>query len=153
MNDNIFIEQLIAALLPAAVLLMLVVMRDKHREPASQLIKAILLGVAIVIPVIATEFAAQFAGTILGLGTDSLMGALYTSFIGAALPEEAFKLLALWFLLRKNRAFWGCAIRLHCFVLVAKALERKLLDNRNRHKTTLCAPTIPVAKIKICYNI
>ena len=105
MNDNIFIEQLIAALLPAAVLLMLVVMRDKHREPASQLIKAILLGVAIVIPVIATEFAAQFAGTILGLGTDSLMGALYTSFIGAALPEEAFKLLALWLLLRKNRHF------------------------------------------------
>ena len=98
MNDNIFIEQLIAALLPAAVLLMLVVMRDKHREPASQLIKAILLGVAIVIPVIATEFAAQFAGTILGLGTDSLMGALYTSFIGDALPEEAFKLLALWLL-------------------------------------------------------
>ena len=73
---------LAAALLPAILLLYYIWRKDPYKEPLSWLAKAFLGGIAIIIPVSVVETA-----------------------IGAALPEESFKLLALWLVLRRNPYF------------------------------------------------
>lgn len=96
---------LIAALLPAVVLWVYVWKKDAQPEPASQLVKAILWGVAICIPV---AFAEQLVQNMLfgvGGGPTSLFGTTAEAFFVAAIPEETAKLFALWLVLRKNPYF------------------------------------------------
>ena len=94
-----------AALLPPLILCLYILMKDPQPEPKSQLIKAILYGMAICIPAVFLEMGIEAAL----FGTDgmpsSLCGSTAQAFIVAALPEESLKLLALWLVLRHNPYF------------------------------------------------
>lgn len=93
---------LIAALLPAVLLWLYVWKKDAKKEPTKELVKAVLWGLAICIPV---GFAEQFISAILfgsGGGPVSLFGTTVEAFFVAAIPEEAAKLFVLWLILRKN---------------------------------------------------
>lgn len=94
-----------AALLPAIILWVYIWRKDPQPEPTSQLLKAVLYGIVIIIPVYFVELAygILFWGPI--GEPSSMVGAFVDAFLVAALPEESFKLFALWFLLRKNPYF------------------------------------------------
>ena len=65
--------------------------------------KAVLYGVAICIPVALLEMVIQHV--LFGEGPTTLFGTTIDAFFVAALPEEGFKLLVLWLLLRHNPYF------------------------------------------------
>lgn len=94
-----------AAVLPAILLLLYIWEKDTQKEPTSWLVKAVLWGVAICIPVALVEGGIEA----LLFGVDgkpsSLLGTTTLAFVVAALPEETFKLFALWVVLRKNPYF------------------------------------------------
>ena len=95
---------LVAALLPAIFLWYYIWKQDPQPEPTSWLVKAILYGVGIIIPVFLTESIIQLC--LFGEdGPTSLFGTTIEAFVVAALPEEGFKLLVLWLILRKNPYF------------------------------------------------
>jgi RsiW-degrading membrane proteinase PrsW (M82 family) len=96
---------LTAALLPAILLLLYIWKKDTQKEPTSWLVKGVLLGVAICVPVSIIEMG--IASVLFGEGGSptNLTGTTTMAFIVAALPEESFKLLALWQVLRKNPYF------------------------------------------------
>ena len=94
-----------AAILPAILLWLFIWKKDTQKEPTSWLLKAVLWGVAIIIPVAILESGIE---TIL-FGVEgkptTLLGTTTMAFGVAALPEETFKLLALWMVLRRNPYF------------------------------------------------
>ncbi len=94
-----------AALLPALLLLLYIWKKDPQPEPTSKLLKAFLAGVLICVPVSIVEMAIQ--SLLFGEGGEgtTLIGSTAEAFLVAAIPEEAFKLLALWLLVRKNPYF------------------------------------------------
>lgn len=96
---------IIAALLPAILLWVYIWKKDKQKEPTSWLLKAVLRGVVIILPVLIVEFGMQ---TLL-FGEEgkpsNLIGSTADAFLVAAIPEEGFKLLALWIILRENPYF------------------------------------------------
>lgn len=96
---------LTVALLPAILLLLYIWKKDTQKEPTSWLVKGVLLGVAICVPVSIIEMG--IASVLFGEGGSptNLTGTTTMAFIVAALPEESFKLLALWLVLRKNPYF------------------------------------------------
>ena len=96
---------LIAALLPAILLWLYIWKKDAKPEPASQLIKAVLWGVGICIPVAIVEMI--IGASLFGITgvSPNLVGTTVNAFVMAALPEESFKLLALWIVLKKNPYF------------------------------------------------
>ena len=96
---------LIAALLPAIALLYYIWKKDTQKEPTSWLVKAVLWGVGICFPVAILEMIIK--SILFGTGgtPTSLTGTTAMAFLVAALPEESFKLLALWQVLRKNPYF------------------------------------------------
>lgn len=96
---------IIAALLPAVLLWIYVWKKDPQQEPASWLSKAVLWGVVACVPVAILEMGIE--GVLFGAGgqPSSLAGTTAMAFFVAALPEEAFKLLVLWIVLRKNPFF------------------------------------------------
>lgn len=94
---------LAAALLPAILLWVYIVRQDPQPEPIGQMTKAVLCGVAICIPVALLEMGIQHM--LFGEGPTTLLGTTIDAFFVAAFPEEIFKLLALWFLLRHNPYF------------------------------------------------
>lgn len=100
-----FIIALVAALLPAILLWLYIWKKDPQKEPTSWLVKAALWGVVICIPICLLEFMidAMLFG-IEGKPT-SLFGTTAMAFFTAAIPEECFKLLALWLVLRRNPYF------------------------------------------------
>ncbi len=91
-----------AAVLPAILLWLYTCKKDAQPEPMSQMFKAFLYGALICVPVV---FVEQFMGVLL-FGPDgtpsTLTGSTAQAFLVAAVPEEAFKLLALWLILHKN---------------------------------------------------
>lgn len=96
--------RLILALLPAFLLLMYIWRKDQKKEPTSRLVKAVLYGVAISVPVTIIELGIRTL--LFGVeGHTSIAGTTAMAFIVAALPEETFKLLVLWLVLRKNPFF------------------------------------------------
>ena len=96
---------LTVAVLPAILLWLYIWKKDTQKEPTSWLVKAVLWGVAICIPVALVEGGIEA----LLFGVDgkpsSLLGTTTLAFVVAALPEETFKLFALWMVLRKNHFF------------------------------------------------
>lgn len=96
---------LAVALLPAILLWLYIWKKDTQKEPTSWLIKALLWGVAIIIPVAILESGIEA----MLFGVDgkptSLFDTTSMAFIVAALPEETLKLFALWMVLRKNPYF------------------------------------------------
>jgi RsiW-degrading membrane proteinase PrsW (M82 family) len=96
---------LAASLLPAILLLLYIWKKDPQKEPTSQLVKAVLWGVAICIPVAILEMGINTMIFGPGAKPANLIDTTIISFFVAALPEESFKLLALWLILRKNPYF------------------------------------------------
>lgn len=96
---------LLAAILPAFFLVIYIWLRDQYqREPISQIIRGVLLGVLSA----AVAMALEMAISTLGLAPDdpqSFLGAAWKAFVGAAIPEELAKLWMLWLLLRHNKYF------------------------------------------------
>ena len=95
-----------AGLLPVILLFVYIFHKDAHPEPANQLLCATLLGAVIVIPVSFVEAGIQFI--LMGdaeMEAYSLFDCAVDAFCVAAIPEEAFKLLALWLFLRRNQFF------------------------------------------------
>lgn len=94
----------IAALLPAFLLWLYIWKKDPQKEPTSQLVKAVLWGAVIIIPVGFLEVGIQ---NILFHGgkPSSIFDTTIEAFFVAALPEESFKLLVLWRFLKKNPYF------------------------------------------------
>ena len=94
-----------AAILPAILLWIYTCRRDAQPEPISQVLKAFLYGAVICLPV---SFVEQGISVLLfgpeGSPT-TLTGSTIEAFLVAAVPEEGFKLLALWLVLRKNPYF------------------------------------------------
>lgn len=94
-----------AAILPALLLWIYTCRRDAQPEPMSQMLKAFLYGALICLPV---SFVEQGISVLL-FGPDgspaTLTGSTIEAFLVAAVPEEGFKLLALWLVLRKNPYF------------------------------------------------
>ena len=93
---------LAAALLPAVLLFLYILRQDPQPEPENWLRKAVLYGVGICIPVALIEMIIQ---SILGGEPTTLLGTTIEAFFVAALPEESFKLLVLWLVLRNNPFF------------------------------------------------
>lgn len=96
---------LCAAILPAFLLVVYIYLRDRYqREPISQIIKAVALGVASAAVAYGLESSLQLFGWT--FATPQTFGqAVWNAFIGAAMPEELSKLLMLWLLLRHNPYF------------------------------------------------
>lgn len=94
---------LAAALLPAIILWYYIWKQDPQPEPTSWLVKAALYGAAICIPVAVIEMLID--QVLFGEGPTTVIESTIQAFFTAALPEEAFKLLALWCVLRKNTFF------------------------------------------------
>ena len=95
---------LAASLLPAILLLLYIWKKDPQKEPTSQLVKAVVYGVAICIPVAILEGGID--AWLFGPGeASSIIDTTIQAFFVAALPEEACKLLVLWLVLRKNLYF------------------------------------------------
>lgn len=92
----------IVALAPVVIILLFVYTRDKlEKEPLSMLIKALVLGALVPIPVI-------LIGTLLIKimpDYNQWWTAFYNAFVVAALTEEGFKFLALFLLIRKSPEF------------------------------------------------
>lgn len=95
---------LTAAILPAILLWLYIWKKDTQKEPTSWLIKALLWGAGICIPIGFVELAIETTLFADG-GPHSLFGTTVQAFLVAAVPEETFKLLALWMVLRKNPYF------------------------------------------------
>lgn len=94
---------LAAAFLPAIFLWFYIWKQDPQPEPTNWLAKAVLYGVAICIPVSILEIAIE---NVFGIGEPTtIIGTTFQAFFVAALPEESFKLFALWLVLRKNAFF------------------------------------------------
>jgi len=100
-----FLLALAAALLPAILLWVFIWQKDPQKEPTSRLFKATLWGVAIVVPVILVESIIELILFGVDSNPSTILGASIEAFFVAALPEESFKLLVLWLVLRKNPFF------------------------------------------------
>ena len=96
---------LVAALLPAILLGLYIWKKDTKKEPASWLMKAFLWGIIICFPVAIVEMGLEYMLFGDGGKPSDLFDTTINAFVVAAIPEEAFKLLALWFVLRKNPYF------------------------------------------------
>ena len=95
---------LLIAVAPIAIILFYVYYRDKYeKEPISLLIKGLLAGMVITIPIIFAEQMMSFFSATLFYG--QIGNAFANAFLVAALCEEAFKLLAVYLLIWKNPNF------------------------------------------------
>lgn len=95
---------LTAAILPAVLLWLYIWRKDPQKEPTRLLVKAAWYGVGICVPVALLEGGIHYL--LWGEGNPTtLAGTTLMAFGVAALPEELFKLFALWLILRKNPYF------------------------------------------------
>lgn len=95
---------ILVGLLPVLFFLVYIFVKDKKKEPISQLLKAFVFGMATCIPAIFIEL---FLSDLL-FGEGGAQGYFENStevFASIALTEEALKLLALWLVVRKNPYF------------------------------------------------
>ena len=93
---------LLASLAPVLIILFYIYFRDKYdKEPLGMLIKALLLGVVIVVPVIFVE------RVLMNLMPQSgkVVAAAWHAFVVAGTTEELFKFLALYLLIWKSPSF------------------------------------------------
>ena len=95
----------VAALLPVLIALYFIYKKDNNNpEPTGQLVKALFYGVlsAPLSMLLSVPFAE------IGLYNEestTVMGQLANAFFGAAIPEECFKFLMLWLVVRNNKYF------------------------------------------------
>ena len=97
----------LAALLPVFLLLCYIWRKDPQPEPVSWLARAVIYGALMFLPILLVEMlVASVLSAIVPANT--LLGSVTTAFFVAAVPEESFKLLALWLVLRKNPFYAAC---------------------------------------------
>lgn len=90
------------ALAPVVVLLAYVYFRDKYdKEPVSLLLKGLILGGLITIPVAYVEWAL----TIMGVLFEGIFNAAYRAFVVAGFTEEVFKFLAVMLAFWRSKEF------------------------------------------------
>ena len=99
------IIMLIASLLPAVLLLLYIWKKDTQKEPTYMLVKAVLWGVGIIIPVVVVESLVKLMLFGENGSPTTLVDTTALAFLVAAIPEETFKLLALRMVLRNNPFF------------------------------------------------
>jgi RsiW-degrading membrane proteinase PrsW (M82 family) len=101
--SNIFQMTLLTiSLAPVLVILVYIYFRDKYeKEPIGMLLKGLIAGVLITIPIII--FERTFS--LLAENLTGLYSAAYDSFIVAALTEESLKFLAVYLLIWRSREF------------------------------------------------
>ena len=93
------------ALLPIAVLVFYIYHKDKNApEPVGQLLRAFFIGVLAVPLSLCISTPLESLG-LYSMEPSTITGAIGTSFLGAAIPEEIAKFIMLWLLLRKNPYF------------------------------------------------
>jgi len=93
---------LLASLAPVFIILFYIYFRDKYeKEPLGMLIKALLLGIVIVIPVI---FVERLLMTMMPQSS-KVAAAAYHAFVVAGITEELFKFMALYLLIWKSPNF------------------------------------------------
>lgn len=102
MNELIII---LAAILPGIIIGVYIWRKDPQPEPIRLLLKAVVFGIVISFPVIIVESALQIIIFGNGNSPTTLFGTTIDAFVIAALTEESFKLLALWWILSVNRYF------------------------------------------------
>jgi protease PrsW len=96
-NNLIFIS-----LAPILIIALYVYNRDKYeKEPLSSLLKALLAGVLIVLPVVLIEKLLSIPAE----GMEGFSNVAYTAFIVASLTEEGMKFAAFYFFFLKNKNF------------------------------------------------
>ena len=78
---------LAAAILPAAMLWLYIWKKDSQPEPTSWLVKAILFGIGICIPVVIVEIGIEMFLYSVGIVPTNLVGATMQAFVVAAIPE------------------------------------------------------------------
>lgn len=98
------IWMIMAAMLPAMILGLYIYFRDPVPEPFSWLLRALIGGVLICVPTAFVESSISHVLFSQGVPT-TLFGTTVQAFLVAAVPEEAAKLLILWWILRKNPYF------------------------------------------------
>jgi RsiW-degrading membrane proteinase PrsW (M82 family) len=97
---------IVASLAPVLIILFYIYFRDKYdREPIALLLKALLAGAIIVIPVLFFEQFLSSLNPFQAIGSSKIANAFYDAFIIAALVEEGFKFIALYLLIWSNRNF------------------------------------------------
>lgn len=105
MSNYSIIILLITALLPVAILLVTIYLKDKASpEPAGQLVKAFVFGVISAGLAIVFSSLLEMAGLYSQWDPYNANG-IRMAFFGAAIPEETAKLFMLWLLLRRNKFF------------------------------------------------
>lgn len=92
--------KILAAVAPAIVLAVIMVKRDKQREPLGWLLGATAMGVGVALSVIALCFF-----LLPDISESTYLGAFLTSFVSAAIPEEGLKFAALYLLATRCRHF------------------------------------------------
>lgn len=103
MSDTILI--ILSAIIPAIVLLVYILIRDRKRpEPFSQIAKGFWYGCLSVAMVLIYGVVLQKLGLLVS-DTSNVGNAIEHAFFVAAFPEEAAKMYMLWLLLRKNPFF------------------------------------------------
>ncbi len=94
-----------AAVIPAVILMILILIRDKERpEPPRLLFQGVFFGVCSAFLSLAITQPLSLLGVITE-GYTTTMGAIWHAFVAAAIPEELSKFFFLWLLLRRNPYF------------------------------------------------
>lgn len=92
--------KILAAVAPAIVLAIIMIRKDKRREPIGWLLAAVGLGVLVGPAVLLLGYL-----VLPDIPTDTFTGAFLASFISAAIPEEGLKFCALYFLAKRCKHF------------------------------------------------
>lgn len=92
--------KILAAVAPAVVLMIIMIRKDKRLEPIGWLLAAVGLGILCGPAVLLIGYLA-----LPDIPTDTFIGAFLSSFINAAIPEEALKFTALYFLAKRCKHF------------------------------------------------
>ena len=100
-----FIIIILVAILPAVLLWWYIWKKDQKKEPTEWLRKATLYGVLICFPVAIVELLISMVLFYPDGSPSTIVGTTVEAFFVAAIPEESFKLLALWLVLKKNPYF------------------------------------------------
>lgn len=94
---------LLTALAPVILLIAFILYKDREKsEPIGQLLKAFFMGI---LSVFVTLLIVPVIENFVDICSPTIMGQINCAFWGAAIPEEAAKLLMLWLVLRNNRHF------------------------------------------------
>ena len=102
--DNVW-TVILAAILPAFVLVFYIWLKDKYqREPFFEIALGFGYGILSAGIALGLEIALS-ALSIVPDNPTTLLGAAWKAFVGAAMPEELAKLLMLWLLLRNSKWF------------------------------------------------